>query len=109
MPKNSGWNVQCLAGHCFEVPEGSPLVEKCEKRAKLGFLDAYIIPRDQCPECIQQDIDQALSFLKTCSMVGCVYFNEKHDCSKCAVGALREAEARLKNAPLLLRPEVVIW
>ena len=50
----SGYNVQCLQGHTYELPVGDPLVGKCADHAAEGFIDALMLPPDECRECIEE-------------------------------------------------------
>jgi len=49
------YNVQCLAGHVWDAPQGSELEQRCIKREKEGYLDALCVERDECPVCSSQD------------------------------------------------------
>ncbi len=52
------YNVQCLNGHFYSIPVGSPLEERCKAREERGYLDALIISCDECEEC---QIDREIS------------------------------------------------
>ena len=85
--------VQCASGklsHVKEVIPGTPLEEKCKERAARGFLDAFCLGSDECPECL---IDQEMrdsEFARTCAVAGCAFGGDH-----CRDGCVAASEAVL--------------
>jgi len=45
------YNVQCLNGHTFHAVADSDLGKRAARREKNGYLDALIVPCEDCDEC----------------------------------------------------------
>ena len=66
----SGYAVQCLSGHSYELSAGHPLVEDCKKRAEK-FLDALCLSPDQCKCCVEEKRARLFRDAEMCALTGC--------------------------------------
>jgi hypothetical protein len=98
--KMSGYNVQCLTGHAYELPEGHPLVAKCIERGKKGFLDALCLSEEECVHCVEDRREHLRSKMRLCCDFGCPMGED--DCKNgCMVALdLQELEERVKKTTL---------
>jgi hypothetical protein len=67
----SGYNVQCLSGHAYELPAENPLVERCKKYEEKGFLDALCLSEDECEQCLEDRREHLRREARLCGDVGC--------------------------------------
>lgn len=67
------YQVQCLSGHVYNAAVGSQLEADCKQREEDGFIDALILPHDDCEYCLQIAIKSAIqNYRALCGDWGCV-------------------------------------
>ncbi len=65
--------VQCLSGHVYNAAVGSELEADCKKRVEDGFIDALILPHNECEECLENSISRARqTYEALCGEWGCM-------------------------------------
>ena len=65
--------VQCLSGHVYNAAVGSELEADCKKRVEDGFIDALILPHNECEECLESAIaDASRNYRALCGDWGCM-------------------------------------
>ena len=65
--------VQCLSGHVYNAAVGSELEADCKKREEDGFIDALILPHNECEVCLETSISRARqTYEALCGDWGCM-------------------------------------
>ena len=67
------FQVQCLAGHVYNAAPSSALETQCSERRVRGYLDALILPPDECEDCLNDSISRARrTYEAICGDWGCM-------------------------------------
>ena len=78
------YRVQCLAGHVYRVTPGSELETRCEEHLASSFIDALILPHDECEYCLYDAILRARrNYQAICGDWGCMGDCGATDPDKC--------------------------
>lgn len=71
------YNVQCLAGHVYEVSHGSDIEKRCIEREKQGYLGAMCLSSEECSYCHEYRQERLQREACPCDNIG--FFKDEDD------------------------------
>lgn len=81
------FTAACISGrHILEVRPGTELEGKCKEYAHKGYIDAFPLSSDDCPECVEDMRCRDRAFTNTCNAVDCPFTSD--DCREGCIASV---------------------
>jgi hypothetical protein len=82
--------AQCMFGHVFEVKPDTEVEQKCKAHELQGYLDAFVLAANECPDCIEDNRQRERRNATMCGIAGCPLMSLDDKNAACATRCIAD-------------------